>query len=154
MVLRTGGQHVTTHLYIWSCSPQLRQFEPLELIRDVEANFYAAVVADINFQTPLIDLSTYFSDFESWLEKYRGEDGQDSGNETREAKLQRSVSPASALASHDYADNASSILFKKTFEVWFPGRILNKLPQTSRPVSINCHTPLSIPSVVPVLGFT
>ncbi|KAK6620063.1 hypothetical protein RUM44_006463 [Polyplax serrata] len=93
----------------------------------------------INFQAPLIDLSTCFNDFESWLEKYRSDyedipeipidwpripekepgfhaikdDGSHSSLLAFENSL-RAISPASALASHDYTD--CSLNGKKTFE--------------------------------------
>lgn len=97
------------------------------------------LLTDINFQTPLVDLSTYINDFEAWLEKYKTDydDNQElislwsnvtniepvntSTEEVMKPSLLalessvRSVSPASALASHDYTE--CSFSNKKTFEV-------------------------------------
>lgn len=103
----------------------------------IKKEFY---ILDINFQAPLVDLSTCINDFESWLEKYRDdcegiqelsgtwpnvpevEPCMDTGiEEASQPSLLalessvRSVSPASALASHDYTD--CSLNAKKTFEV-------------------------------------
>ena len=114
-------------------------------------SFFFSFSLDINLQAPLIDLSTCFTDFETWLEKYRIEQETNHeenstwndlfdlnltgvpddimkegivGDENINGKPNfmvmesnvRSVSPASALASHDYADN-SGLLIRKTFEV-------------------------------------